>query len=173
MHSHLEKPLLVTLIYNTHGFNWVKHHLTQPFLFQRSERLKNRPYSNVVVDDCLSRVFYGTAWSVRMKTKKIYPSLLRRTLALSVSITAFIVLIWPQPPLLHILSHRSSHYSCQSVHRLISATLFVSIPSSSHLSLSKSSCNWLRHASSHHYFIVRWQIILQSSTNKSIRRAGR
>jgi hypothetical protein len=39
-------------------------------------------------------------------------------------------------------------------------TLFVSIRSSSHLSLSKSSCNWLCCASSHHYFIVCWQIIL-------------
>ena len=93
--------------------------------------------------------------------------LLRR--ALSVCTTAFIVLIWPQPPLSHILSHRSSHCSCQSIHRLISATLFVSIHSSSHLCLSKSSCNWLRHASSHHNFIFRWQIILRSSTNKSIR----
>ena len=77
---------------------------------------------------------------IRMNTKKIYPSLLCRVL--SVCSTAFIVLIWPQPPLSHILSHRSSHFSCQSVHHLISATLFVSIPSSSHLSLSKSSCNW-------------------------------
>ena len=74
---------------------------------------------------------------IRMNTKKIYPSLLCRVL--SVCSTAFIVLIWPQPPLSHILSHRSSHFSCQSVHHLISATLFVSIPSSSHLSLSKSS----------------------------------
>jgi hypothetical protein len=48
------------LIYNTSGVGWVHHHLTQPFLFRVSERLKNRPYSNVVVADCLSSVFYGT-----------------------------------------------------------------------------------------------------------------
>jgi hypothetical protein len=81
-----------------------------------------------------------TSHVIRMNTKKIYPSLLRR--ALSVCITAFIVLIWPQPPLSQILSHRSF------------ITLFVSIRSLSHLShivrvnpfivslsLSKYSCN--------------------------------
>ena len=47
------------MIYNTPGVGWVHHHLTQPFLFRGSERLKNRPYSNVVVADCLSSVFYG------------------------------------------------------------------------------------------------------------------
>ena len=66
---------------------------------------------------------------------------------------AFIVLIWPQPPLSHILSHRSSHCSCQSLHRLISATLFVSIPSLSHLSLSKSSATG---------FVMRHLIIILS-----------
>jgi len=69
---------------------------------------------------------------IRMNTKKIYPSLLRR--ALSVCITSFIVLIWPQPPLStssHIVHHifrvnlfivsSQPHCSCQSLHRLISA----------------------------------------------------
>ncbi len=69
MHSHLEKPLLVTLIYNTPGVGWVHHHLTQPFLFRGSEPLKNRPYSNVVVADCLSSVFYGKFVDLNMKHK--------------------------------------------------------------------------------------------------------
>jgi|APGre2960657468_1045069.scaffolds.fasta_scaffold61486_2 hypothetical protein len=69
-----------------------------------------------------------TSHVIRMNTKKIYPSLLRR--ALSVCITAFIVLIWPQPahPLTSFVHHivrvnpfivsSQPHCSCQSLHRL-------------------------------------------------------
>jgi hypothetical protein len=32
VHSHLDKPLLVTSIYNTPGVGWVHHHLNAPFL---------------------------------------------------------------------------------------------------------------------------------------------
>jgi hypothetical protein len=45
VHSHLEKPLLVTLIYNTPGVGWVKHHLNSHFCLEVGTNKTKRPYS--------------------------------------------------------------------------------------------------------------------------------
>ena len=56
MHSHLEKPLLVTLIYNTPGVGWVHHHLTQLLQEQPTANYKYQTNSYGSQDSALFRI---------------------------------------------------------------------------------------------------------------------